>query len=131
MVLSIDACLFPNLRKKNETNTQVMHFQVFAEVFRVLRPGGVFIVSFSNRLFYEKAISAWRDGTSYSRGQLVVQYFQCVEGFTQPEVIRKLPTDTRDTQTPFSWIMNLVGLISGLDPFYAVLAYKNFKPIYE
>ncbi|KAL3611997.1 hypothetical protein D5086_003017 [Populus alba] len=45
--------------------------KVFAEVFRVLRPGGVFIVSFSNRLFYEKAISAWRDGTGYSRGRCV------------------------------------------------------------
>ncbi|KAG6394626.1 hypothetical protein SASPL_145215 [Salvia splendens] len=37
--------------------------KVFVEVFRVLRPGGVFIVSFSNRLFYEKAMAAWRDGT--------------------------------------------------------------------
>ncbi|XWS30431.1 hypothetical protein CRYUN_Cryun24cG0117000 [Craigia yunnanensis] len=62
------------------------------EVFRVLRRGGIFILSFSNRLFYEKAISAWRDGTAYSRVQLVLQYFQCIEGFTQPEVIRKLPT---------------------------------------
>lgn len=52
--------------------------KVFAEVFRVLRPGGVFIVSFSNRLFYEKAITAWRDGSAYSRIQLVVQYFQSV-----------------------------------------------------
>ncbi|PPD92705.1 hypothetical protein GOBAR_DD10357 [Gossypium barbadense] len=66
--------------------------KAFAEVFRVLRPGGVFIVSFSNRLFYEKAINAWRDGTAYSRVQLVLQYFQCIEGFTQPEVIRELPS---------------------------------------
>jgi predicted methyltransferase len=45
--------------------------EVFAEVFRVLKPGGVFIVSFSNRMFYEKAVSGWRDGTGYSRSQLV------------------------------------------------------------
>ena len=107
--------------------------QVFAEVFRVLRPGGVFIVSFSNRLFYEKAISAWRDGTAYSRLQLVVQYFQCVEGFTQPEVIRRLPAaaNTQENKSPLSWIMRLLGLLSGSDPFYAVVAYKNFKPVYE
>ncbi|KAJ6314741.1 hypothetical protein OIU78_018259 [Salix suchowensis] len=108
--------------------------KVFAEVFRVLRPGGAFIVSFSNRLFYEKAIGAWRDGTGYSRVQLVVQYFQCVEGFTQPEIIRKVPAaavDPQQEKSPFGWIMRLLGLVSGSDPFYAVVAYKNFKPVYE
>lgn len=104
--------------------------QVFAEIFRVLRPGGVFVASFSNRLFYEKAVSAWRDGTAYSRVQLVVQYFQCVEGFTQPQVIRKLP-NAEENNLIFNRIAGLLGLLSGSDPFYAVIAYKNFKPIYE
>lgn len=91
-------------------------------------------MSFSNRLFYEKAISAWRDGTGYGRVQLVVQYFQCVEGFTQPEIIRKLPAAGGSVQvdkSPFNWIMGLLGFMSGSDPFYAVMAYKSFKPIYE
>lgn len=110
--------------------------KVFAEVFRGLKPGGVFIVSFSNRLFYEKAISAWRDSTGYGRVQLVVQYFQCVQGFTQPEVIRKLPTEkdgaAPQNQWPLNWIMQLTGLLSSSsDPFYAVVAYRNFKPEHE
>ncbi|XP_039133845.1 uncharacterized protein LOC120270843 [Dioscorea cayenensis subsp. rotundata] len=100
--------------------------KVYAEVFRVLKPGGVFIISFSNRLFYEKAISAWRDGTSYSRVQLVIQYFQCVDGFTQPEVIKRLPANV-DT-SPLTWLLRLLG-VSTSDPFYAVIAHKNFKPI--
>nr|GEY24745.1 S-adenosyl-L-methionine-dependent methyltransferases superfamily protein [Tanacetum cinerariifolium] len=105
--------------------------KVFAEVFRMLRPGGVFIVSFSNRMFYEKAIGAWREGTGYSRVQLVVQYFQSVEGFTEPEAVRKLGDGMKQDRSVLDLIKGFLGLLSGSDPFYAVIAYKNFKPIYE
>ncbi|KAJ1696635.1 hypothetical protein LUZ63_005147 [Rhynchospora breviuscula] len=100
--------------------------KVFAEVFRILKPGGVFIVSFSNRMFYEKAISAWREGTGYSRVQLVVQFFLSVDGFTQPEVVKKLPI--KSDNSPLDGIMRLFGL-SQSDPFYAVISYRNFKPL--
>ncbi|KAF7801589.1 methyltransferase type 11 [Senna tora] len=98
--------------------------KVFAEMLRILKPGGVFIVSFSNRMFYEKAISAWREGSGYSRVNLVVQYFQCVEGFTEPEVVRKLPAasndDAKESNSPMGWMKRLFGFMSASDPFYAV-----------
>lgn len=95
----------------------------------MLKPGGVCIVSFSNRMFYEKAISAWREGSAYSRVQLVMQYFQCVEGFTQPEVVRRLPSDAGGgkSASPLDAVMRLFGLASS-DPFYAVISHRNFKP---
>ncbi|GLJ08769.1 hypothetical protein SUGI_0095380 [Cryptomeria japonica] len=100
--------------------------KVFAEIYRILRPGGLCIVSFSNRMFYEKAISAWREGTDYSRIQLVVQYFQCVTGFTQPEVVKKLPGS--EAKSLFGWVLGLLGRMAN-DPFNAVIAYRNFKPV--
>ena len=44
-------------------------------------------------MFYEKALSVWRDGTGYSRTQLVKSYFQNVSGFTEPEVITEVLPD--------------------------------------
>lgn len=60
---------------------------ILSEIYRVLKPNGVVIISFSNRMFYQKAIAAWRDGTDTDRVNLVRKYFQSVDGFSQPEVI--------------------------------------------
>lgn len=86
-------------------------------------------------MFYEKAVGAWRDESDYGRVQLVVQYFQSVDGFTQPEIIKKSPpasSSASQKDEELGWLLRLAGLVSsGSDPFYAVLAYKNFKPVYE
>lgn len=50
--------------------------EVFAEVYRVLKPGGVFIVSFSNRCFPTKATAVWQVTDDAQHVQLVVTYFQ-------------------------------------------------------
>lgn len=50
-------------------------FAVFREVARVLRPGGQFIVSFSNRWFPPKVIDLWRNLHEFERTALVLEYF--------------------------------------------------------
>ena len=89
---------------------------VLSEIYRVLKPNGIVIISFSNRMFYQKAIAAWRDGTDTDRANLVKQYFQSVDGFTRPEVIVHHP--------PVAGILQMLGMAGG-DPFYAVVASKS------
>ena len=105
--------------------------ELFREIFRVLKPGGVAIISYSNRMFYEKAVSVWRDGTGYSRTQLVKSYFQNVNGFTEPEVITEvLPDGIEDKKgNPFVKMMKTFVKRTSSDPFYAVVSYRNFKRV--
>jgi SAM-dependent methyltransferase len=77
---------------------------VFAEIARVLRPGGVLIVSFSNRCFPTKAIRAWREAAMDERAALVERYLRAAGGFGDPEMIREQPR---------------------ADPFYAVVARRT------
>src|SRR3954471_19054899 len=54
---------------------------VFTEVRRVLRPGGPFVVSFSNRCFPTKAVAIWLYGDDDQHRQLAEVYFERA-GFT-------------------------------------------------
>jgi SAM-dependent methyltransferase len=74
---------------------------VFREVQRVLRPGGVCIVSFSSRMFPTKAIRAWRARSMDGRALLVSRYLE-ETGVAEPTVHREPAREG--------------------DPFYAVVA---------
>ncbi|MEB3310770.1 MAG: methyltransferase domain-containing protein [Snowella sp.] len=91
---------------------------IFSEIYRILKPNGLVIVSFSNRMFYQKAIAAWREGTDLSHIQLVKSYFQSISGFTPPEVI------TKTASIPS--FLQMLGMM-GQDPFYALIAAKGAK----
>jgi SAM-dependent methyltransferase len=88
---------------------------VFAEVHRVLKRHGVAIFSFSNRMFAQKAIAAWRDGSDGDHVKLVKSYFGAVPGFATPEVI------AQKGQAPA--LLQMFGLAGG-DPFYAIVSQR-------
>lgn len=50
--------------------------EVFREVARVLKPGGAFVVSFSNRWFPPKVIRLWTELHEFERVGLVLDYFK-------------------------------------------------------
>src|SRR5215213_3538480 len=57
----------------------------FAEVARVLTPGGPVVVTFSNRCFPTKAVAAWRAGGDEDHLLLVDAYLRAVPAFGPPE----------------------------------------------
>jgi SAM-dependent methyltransferase len=77
---------------------------VFAEVGRVLRPGSVCVVSFSNRMFPQKAVRAWRERDMDGRADLVSRYVGSTGSFEVPNIVREVPER---------------------DPFYAVVARRS------
>jgi SAM-dependent methyltransferase len=89
---------------------------IFSEIHRILKPKGVVIVSFSNRMFYQKAIQAWRDSTDSQRVQLVQSYIRSVIGLSTPEVIVH--------QSPQSPLLSWLG-VGGRDPFFALVARRE------
>jgi SAM-dependent methyltransferase len=52
----------------------VRPYDVVGEIARVLRPGGLLLVLFSNRFFPEKVVRVWRDATDDERLMLVEDY---------------------------------------------------------
>ncbi len=53
----------------------VRPFEVFVEVARVLKPGGLFIQTFSHRWFPPKVVKIWTELHEFERVGLVLEYF--------------------------------------------------------
>lgn len=60
----------------------VWPLELFAEVARILKQDGIFIVVFSNRMFPPKAVNIWRRSTEPKRVDLVKRYFYLTENFS-------------------------------------------------
>jgi SAM-dependent methyltransferase len=62
----------------------VRPIEVFADVARVLRPGGLFVVTFSNRCFPTKAIRGWLESLDSGRISIVRAYFEHSHAYASP-----------------------------------------------
>ena len=65
--------------------------EVFTEVARVLRPGGRFVCTFSNRCFPTKAIRGWLYASDAEHGEIVSAYFRAAGAWDEPVVQRRTP----------------------------------------
>ncbi|MCG6918169.1 MAG: class I SAM-dependent methyltransferase [Deltaproteobacteria bacterium] len=92
--------------------------EVVREVGRILKPGGLFLVIFSNRMFEQKAVKLWRHSAEGERVLLVEEFFNQAGIFTRPQVFlsKGKPRPHEDKYAHF-------GIPS--DPIYAVYAEKN------
>jgi SAM-dependent methyltransferase len=64
---------------------------VFREAARVVRPGGPFACTFSNRCFPTKAIAGWLYASDAQRCAIVADYFRQAGGWAEPTVDQRTP----------------------------------------
>ena len=85
----------------------VRPIEVFEEVARVLRPGGAFVVTFSNRCFPTKAIRGWLGTDDAGHVAIVRDYFARTSCFDPARDAMRIPAG------------------AGTDPLFAVWALRR------
>lgn len=93
-------------------------FEVFADIARLLRPGGLHLVVFSNRMFRDKAVRVWRESSEQERVLIVEDYFRG-SGLYRPTSVWISPGRPRPADDKYA------GLVENSDPVYAVWAEKR------
>ena len=96
----------------------VQPHRVFVEVARALKPGGLHLVVFSNRMFKTKAVKVWRQSDDTGRQILVEDFFRSADSFDEPSTFVSIgqprPKDDK-----------YAGLGLPSDPIWAVWADKR------
>jgi FKBP-type peptidyl-prolyl cis-trans isomerase 2 len=92
-------------------------FEVFRDVARILKPGGIFIHTFSNRWFPPKAIHLWQELSEFERMGLVLEYFLDSGAYRNLETFSARGWPRPETDRHYPEIMTA-------DPVYAVWGQK-------
>ncbi len=81
--------------------------EVFEEMHRILRPGGIALMSFSNRCFPSKAIAMWLQADDIERLTIVASYFHYSADWSLIEALDiKLPNLETPARPSFGEIMS-------------------------
>ncbi len=86
--------------------------ETFRQVNRVLKTSGVFIVTFSNRMFPTKAVRIWRESSDRGRMDLVTSYMESAGDFAGIQAGFVNPDDSPPA-----------------DPIFAVVGRKGESPL--
>ncbi len=92
--------------------------EVFKEVGRVLKPGGLFLVVFSTRWFPPKVVRVWEDAREEERIGIVEEFFRVAEVFGNTENFISMGLPRPEDDRYFS-------LGTPSDPVFAVFAEKK------
>ncbi|MEL6342192.1 MAG: class I SAM-dependent methyltransferase [Myxococcota bacterium] len=86
---------------------------VFGDIARILRPGGLFVHTFSNRCFPTKAIHGWLMTSDEDHMGIVSAYFRLSGAFHPAHAETLTPDDHRGDPLFGVWAQKLSGLASG------------------
>jgi len=112
--------------------------EIFEEMYRVLRPGGVALMSFSNRCFASKAVAMWLQADDIGRLTIVGSYYHYSAEWKSIEAldIKLAPQQTPDRPSfgeimsnpsrAFAWAntASAVAKMNSSDPIFVVKAVK-------
>ena len=89
---------------------------VFRDVARVVRPGGLFVCTFSNRCFPTKAIRGWLESNDEEHCEIVADYFRLSGAWDEPIIERRSQLLQFGDPLFAVWARRSAVLPPGLDP---------------